>query len=59
MKGHIFLYAKIEERMKTNMNWEKYNLKTYFFTFIFWTEISKLLSHPQVCNFDVLLKRSI
>ena len=35
MKGSIYLYPEIREKIRINMNREKYELKTHFLTFIF------------------------
>ena len=41
--------------MRLDLFPRKYQLKSYFFTFIFWIQISNLLSYACPLNFVILL----
>ena len=50
-KGLILSYPVVWTRIWSHLISRKYKLKTYFWTFIFWTKISNLLLCPQLCTF--------
>ena len=49
-KGNSFLYHAVKTRLRLDVFRRTYELKSYFFTFIFRTEISDLLSCPHLGN---------